>query len=163
MPLDSGFGHQHSWMRQGTPQEPYKPSVSDPATANSTFWRPTASMHWASTHRMLAWCSKCKPWKGKERDLSQRSGLATKQLKNSQKGRSSNRKQREIRGLTALVPHLQPELAHPMPLSWSVPSKFHIALGWKPPVHYLQMTHLWMRQFQMYRMDLARRSNEQMF
>ena len=67
-------------------KSPYRPSASDLTTANSTFWRPTASRHWASSCRRLDWYNKCRPWKEKKggRDLSQRSGLATKQLMNSQ-------------------------------------------------------------------------------
>ena len=57
----------------------------------------------------------------KERDLSQRSGLAMKQLKNSQKGQAI-KQQEEIPDLAALGLHPRPELVHPMPLSRSMPN-----------------------------------------
>ena len=41
----------------------YRPSASDLATSNSTYWRPLVSRHSASHHRKLAWCSWCSPWK----------------------------------------------------------------------------------------------------
>ena len=46
-------------------KSPYRSSASDPATANSTFCRPTASRCWASSCRRLAWHNKCRPWKEK--------------------------------------------------------------------------------------------------
>ena len=56
----------------------YKPSASNPAIAIFTFWRPSVSKHWASSHNRLAQHNKCSPWKRRVRDLSQRSGLAMK-------------------------------------------------------------------------------------
>ena len=43
----------------------YRASASDLATAKSTFWRPTAFSHWASTCRRLAWHNKYRPSKEK--------------------------------------------------------------------------------------------------
>ena len=151
--------HMATWEVDGPSLHP---TASDPATANSTLWRPAASRHWA-TCRRLAWCNKCRPWKEKRRERSITKVRHSHETAKEQPGRSSTRKQREIPRLTALRPHSQPELAHPLLLFKCVPSQFHAAPEWRPQVHHLWMIHLWMRQFQMYKMDPARGSNVQKF
>ena len=164
MPLTRRLGHWHRGMRKGIPQEPVQAFC---LRSGNCQLPPSGGLHsqrhWASPCNRLAQCNKWSPWKRGERDLSQRLGLAMKQLKNSPE-RSSNRKQKEIPDLAAPALCLWLKLVHFLPLSRSEPNWSHTVLGWKPQaLHPFQMIHLWMRQFQMYKMDLARRPNEQMF
>ena len=56
-----GLGHGERWY--GSPQEPYRPSASNPATAISIFPKPFISSHCASSLSTLTFFSRSKPWK----------------------------------------------------------------------------------------------------
>ena len=114
-------------------KSPYKPSTSDPTTAKSTFWRPTVSRCWTSSHRRLVWCNNCTsggPEKKKgERNLSQKSDLAIKQLKNSPKS-SGNKKTKRSTQFSSPWASSSARAGTPLPLSRSVPSQAISYCSW---------------------------------
>ena len=64
--LLGGWGRGHGGLWYGSPQEPYKPSASDPAIANCDFCSASVSSLYASSLSALALLNKCSPWKRKK-------------------------------------------------------------------------------------------------
>ena len=133
----------------------------EPATVSSTSWRPSVSKCWASILNRLAWCNKCSPWKRRESSVTK--VRPSHETAKEQSERSSNTKQKEIPGLRTPEPHLKLRLVASLPPSRNGPNLCHAVLVWYPQVHHSRMTHLWMRQSQMNKRDLIRRSDKQMF
>ena len=89
----------------------YKPSASDPATANCTFYSPSISNHCASPLNTLAHHNKSSPWKrGKESVTKAR---LSHKIMEEQSERLSDTTPGDIPDLTTPVPPLLPMLAIP--------------------------------------------------
>ena len=109
MSLGQELGSRHEECDRAPLRSLYKPSASNPATAISTFWNPSASNFCASSLNKLAHHRKCCPWKIRKQSVI-KATLSHKTMK-EQSERLSNTKQREIPDSTTPAPHLLLRLA----------------------------------------------------
>ena len=90
-------------------RSPYKPSASNPTTASSTFYNPSASNCCSPSLNKLAHLSKCSPWKREKRSVT-KARFSHKTVK-EQSGRLSHKSVPQSWPITAsyfLCPGLPP-------------------------------------------------------